>query len=67
MEVRMNPAAGSAAAGAGGAAAASASAAGKKPFVHFLNSTLCATTRTLCCILENYQTAEVRAEHGRLG
>jgi seryl-tRNA synthetase len=24
-------------------------------FVHMLNSTLCATTRTLCCILENYQ------------
>ena len=21
-----------------------------------LNGTLCATTRTLCCILENYQT-----------
>lgn len=28
----------------------------EKPFVHMLNSTLCATTRTLCCILENYQT-----------
>lgn len=26
-----------------------------KPFVHMLNATLCATTRTLCCILENYQ------------
>jgi seryl-tRNA synthetase len=25
-------------------------------FVHLLNSTLCATERTLCCILENYQT-----------
>jgi len=25
-------------------------------FVHMLNSTLCATTRVLCCILENYQT-----------
>jgi seryl-tRNA synthetase len=25
-------------------------------YVHMLNSTLCATTRTLCCILENYQT-----------
>jgi len=24
-------------------------------YVHMLNSTLCATTRTLCCILENYQ------------
>lgn len=28
------------------------------PYVHMLNSTLCATQRTLCCILENYQTAE---------
>ena len=26
------------------------------PYVHMLNSTLCATQRTLCCILENYQT-----------
>lgn len=25
-------------------------------FVHMLNSTLCATERTICCILENYQT-----------
>jgi len=25
-------------------------------FVHLLNSTLCATERTLCCLLENYQT-----------
>lgn len=32
----------------------------KKKYVHCLNSTLCATTRTLCCILENYQTEEVR-------
>jgi len=24
--------------------------------VHMLNGTLCATERTLCCILENYQT-----------
>jgi seryl-tRNA synthetase len=23
-----------------------------------LNATLCATTRTICCILENYQTPE---------
>ncbi|KAK2598987.1 Cytosolic seryl-tRNA synthetase, partial [Conoideocrella luteorostrata] len=30
----------------------------KKKYVHCLNSTLCATTRTLCCILENYQTEE---------
>ena len=28
------------------------------PFVHLLNGTLCATQRTLCCIMENYQTAE---------
>ncbi|KAJ5474819.1 Aminoacyl-tRNA synthetaseclass II [Penicillium sp. IBT 31633x] len=27
----------------------------KKTYVHALNSTLCATERTLCCILENYQ------------
>jgi seryl-tRNA synthetase len=32
----------------------------KKTYVHALNSTLCATTRTICCILENYQTEEVR-------
>ena len=30
-----------------------------KKYVHCLNGTLCATTRTLCCILENYQTDEV--------
>ena len=28
----------------------------KKQYVHMLNSTLCATERALCCILENYQT-----------
>lgn len=27
----------------------------KKTYVHMLNSTLCATTRTICCLLENYQ------------
>lgn len=27
-------------------------------FVHMLNGTLCATERTLCCILENYQTPD---------
>jgi len=27
-----------------------------KKFVHMLNGTLCATERTLCCVLENYQT-----------
>lgn len=26
-----------------------------KQFVHMLNSTLTATQRTICCILENYQ------------
>lgn len=29
-----------------------------KGFVHMLNSTLSATERTLCCVLENYQTPE---------
>jgi len=29
---------------------------GNKEYVHMLNGTLCATTRTLCAILENYQT-----------
>lgn len=29
-----------------------------KVYVHMLNGTLCATERTLCCILENYQTEE---------
>jgi len=28
----------------------------EKKYVHMLNATLCATTRTICCILENYQT-----------
>jgi len=28
----------------------------EKHHVHLLNSTLCATSRTLCCIFENYQT-----------
>jgi len=28
---------------------------GVKQYVHMLNATLCATTRTICCILENYQ------------
>lgn len=30
----------------------------EKRYVHMLNATLCATERTLCCILENYQTAD---------
>jgi len=31
-----------------------------KKYVHCLNGTLCATTRTLSCILENYQTEDVK-------
>jgi seryl-tRNA synthetase len=31
---------------------------GRKEYVHALNATLCATERTLCCIMENYQTEE---------
>ncbi|KAK7424856.1 Cytosolic seryl-tRNA synthetase [Neonectria magnoliae] len=31
---------------------------GRKEYVHALNATLCATERTLCCVLENYQTEE---------
>ncbi|KXS20006.1 serine-tRNA ligase [Gonapodya prolifera JEL478] len=30
----------------------------EKRFVHMLNSTLCATERAMCCVLENYQTEE---------
>ena len=30
----------------------------EKKYVHCLNSTLCATERTMCCLLENYQTPE---------
>eukprot|EP00468_Gymnochlora_sp_CCMP2014_P008020 CAMPEP_0167754674 /NCGR_PEP_ID=MMETSP0110_2-20121227/8401_1 /TAXON_ID=629695 /ORGANISM="Gymnochlora sp., Strain CCMP2014" /LENGTH=530 /DNA_ID=CAMNT_0007640579 /DNA_START=80 /DNA_END=1675 /DNA_ORIENTATION=- len=30
----------------------------KKKYVHMLNATLCATTRVICCILENFQTTE---------
>jgi seryl-tRNA synthetase len=30
----------------------------EKKYVHCLNATLCATERTLCCIIENYQTPE---------
>lgn len=29
-----------------------------KKYVHLLNSTLTATERTICCILENYQRAD---------
>eukprot|EP00744_Colponema_vietnamica_P002360 GILI01003718.1.p1 GENE.GILI01003718.1~~GILI01003718.1.p1 ORF type:complete len:468 (-),score=179.35 GILI01003718.1:720-2087(-) len=30
----------------------------EKRYCHMLNATLCATERTICCILENYQTPE---------
>ena len=30
----------------------------KKEHVHMLNATLTATERTLCCLLENYQTPD---------
>ncbi|KAI2640274.1 seryl-tRNA synthetase [Xylaria nigripes] len=30
----------------------------KKVYAHALNATLCATERTLCCVLENYQTPD---------
>lgn len=30
----------------------------EKKYVHCLNSTLCATQRALCCVLENYQTED---------
>ncbi|KAJ2682364.1 Cytosolic seryl-tRNA synthetase, partial [Coemansia spiralis] len=30
----------------------------EKKYVHCLNSTLCATERALCCLLENYQTPD---------
>eukprot|EP00755_Sulcionema_specki_P012100 Sspe_Gene.50521::Locus_28124_Transcript_1_1_Confidence_1.000_Length_1472::g.50521::m.50521/K01875/SARS, serS; seryl-tRNA synthetase len=29
-----------------------------KEYVHMLNGTLCAITRTMCCLVENYQTNE---------
>lgn len=36
----------------------------RKNYVHALNSTLCATERALCCLLENFQTEEVsRSQH----
>lgn len=34
-----------------------------KKYVHCLNSTLCATERALCCIMENYQTPEARVPY----
>jgi len=38
----------------------------KKKYVHALNSTLCATERALCCVLENYQTENVRHDQAFL-
>lgn len=32
----------------------------RKVYVHMLNGTLCATERALCCLVENYQTPDVR-------
>ena len=32
----------------------------RKKYVHLLNCTLCATGRALCCVVENFQTEEVR-------
>ena len=34
-------------------------------YVHFLNSTLCATGRGICCLLENYQEAAGRGLDAR--
>ena len=34
----------------------------RKKYVHALNSTLCATERALCCVLENYQTDYVSTD-----
>jgi len=42
---------------AGGKQASALPGGGRKQYVHMLNGTLCATTRTICCILENGQTA----------
>ncbi len=39
----------------------------RKDFVHMLNCTLSATERTLCCVLENYQTPDgVRCAHPQI-
>ena len=38
----------------------------RKVYVHMLNGTLCATERALCCIVENYQTPEVRPSPGKV-
>eukprot|EP00039_Didymoeca_costata_P011741 m.166232 g.166232 ORF g.166232 m.166232 type:complete len:510 (-) comp15274_c0_seq1:4328-5857(-) len=36
----------------------------KNEFVHMLNSTLCATTRTVCCILESFQVGDFESGGG---
>jgi seryl-tRNA synthetase len=36
----------------------------KAEYVHMLNSTLCATTRTICCILENFQVGDFASGGG---
>lgn len=33
----------------------------RKVYVHMLNGTLTATERALCCLVENYQTPDVRS------
>ena len=38
----------------------------RKVYVQMLNGTLCATERALCCIVENYQTPEVRPSPGKV-
>lgn len=35
----------------------------RKVYVHMLNGTMCATERALCCLVENYQTPDVRYSH----
>ena len=35
----------------------------RKVYVHMLNGTLCATERALCCLVENWQTPEVRTPY----
>lgn len=54
IRLRSNKSAAGGAADNGGAASSSSS----KEYVHMLNSTLTATERTLCCVLENHQTPD---------
>ena len=42
----------------GGGASATSAAGGSQEFVHMLNSTMCATTRYICCILESFQVGD---------